>query len=99
MTANPVIGPFTVVAEAAEEIMSENDNATIFQLFECVSCKNIQHNYEANTFNDVGTCDCGKETDLRREGCGFVAVLGDPKTVIEAAIEAACGGKPQGLPS
>lgn len=99
MTDNPMIGPFAHAAQAAEEIMNEQDNATIFQVFECSSCNRIHQVFEPNTFNEVGACPCGAETDLRAAGCGFVAVIGDPQKVIEAAFEAACGGKPQGLPS
>jgi hypothetical protein len=93
-----IIGPFYQVASLAEDIMNEHDNSTVFQLFECASCNHIVRLPEPNTFNEVGQCHCGAETDLVKAGCGFLAVIGDPEKVISASIDAEYG-PPQGLPS
>ena len=97
--SHPAIGPFHQVVELAEHLLEENDQATVFQLFECDHCGALQRTEQPDTFDEVAACECGKKTDLTEKGCGCFIVIGDKQEVIQAAFEAACGGKPQGLPS
>lgn len=88
--------PFDQAAAAAGEILEQSDTTTVFQTFECSHCGETAHTLEANVFNERGQClKCGKSTNLRRTGCGFGVVVGDPEEVVNAAADAACG-KPKG---
>jgi hypothetical protein len=96
---NPAIGPWRDAVRVAEQVLDSYEDATVFQIFECDHCGAMQRNPEPDSFNEVGTCNCGAKTDLRARGCGFFAVIGNKEDVINAAFEDACGGKPKGLPS
>jgi hypothetical protein len=88
--------PFTKAAEIAGDILEEQDEATVFQVFECSHCGVTTQTMEPNAFHEDGRCsECGKDTDLKETGCGFVVIIGPVDDVIEAAATAACG-KPEG---
>ena len=81
--------PFYDVAENAEEKMHQG--WTIFQQWQCAHCKAKQTMADPNHFYMRGICEeCSKETDIREDGCNFMAVggvLGDKVIDIIQDIE------------
>jgi hypothetical protein len=65
--------PFDEVAKNAESKMREG--WTIHQQFNCEHCGEKQTIAEENQFFTRGRCEeCGKETDIRKNGCNFMAI-------------------------
>jgi hypothetical protein len=64
--------PFNDVAIHAAATMAKG--ATIFQQFNCAHCGIKQTMDTPNKFFEKGTCEeCGKITDIKRDGCNFMA--------------------------
>jgi transcription elongation factor Elf1 len=65
--------PFDEVAANAESKMREGWE--IHQQFNCEHCGAKQTIDEKNQFFTRGRCEeCGKETDIRKNGCNFMAI-------------------------
>jgi zona occludens toxin (predicted ATPase) len=65
--------PFDEVAENAHRKMLEG--WTIHQQFNCAHCGVKQTIAEKNRFFTRGKCEeCGKETNLKKNGCNFMAI-------------------------
>jgi|GEM_PF-3070233 len=66
-----------------DQILREADTAIaqggmVFQKWTCKGCGKRQTIDKPNSFFTGGKCEeCGHETDLRKEGCGFMAFFGD----------------------
>jgi len=67
--------PFDEAAAAAFEKMDQG--ATIWQQFNCAHCGAKQTMAEKNQFFTRGICEeCGKETNIKRDGCNYMAAFG-----------------------
>lgn len=64
-----------VVKNATAQI---NEGAKVYQKFTCVGCGARLGLDEPNVFHTKGTCDqCDAVTDIRKQGCNFMAIFGD----------------------
>lgn len=69
--------PFADVVREAQKWM--NRGATIFQQFNCAHCGRKQTMSDANVMFELGTCEeCGKETNIKADGCNYMAQFGAP---------------------
>jgi hypothetical protein len=69
--------PFDQVAKNAEARM--RDGWTVYQQFNCAACGEKQTMPDANKFYAEGICEeCKHVTDIKRDGCNFMAVSGGP---------------------
>ena len=75
MGANPQDGEFySVVQEASAQI---EKGAKVFQKFTCAGCKARQTMDVPNRFYTSGKCEeCGHVTNLVKQGCGFMMIMG-----------------------
>jgi hypothetical protein len=70
--------PFDEVSDQAEEQALKG--ATIYQQFICAACGVKQTMEDKNIFYASGKCEeCGSITDIRKNGCNFMAVFGEMK--------------------
>jgi len=67
--------PFDECAKAAKQKVDQGH--TIYQQWNCAHCGVKQTMEVANTFFTLGKCEeCGRETDIRRDGCNWMLVAG-----------------------
>jgi hypothetical protein len=70
--------PFEEVVASAIATMQEGAN--VYQKYTCSGCGNRLGMEEPNKFYTLGTCDkCDAVTDIRKRGCNFMAVWGEPR--------------------
>ena len=73
-----MVSPFYEVVANAEKRMK--DGWTIYQQFNCAHCGAKQTMPDADKFYIQGRCEeCGKVTDIEKDGCNFMAVSGGRK--------------------
>jgi len=64
----------------AKAIAAMQEGANIYQKYTCAGCGARLGMEEPNKFYTRGTCDqCETVTDIRKRGCNFMAVWGDPR--------------------
>lgn len=64
--------PWDDVVANAEKVMATG--ADIYQQFNCAHCGTKQTMEQPNKFYTSGLCEeCGKETDIRKNGMNFMA--------------------------
>ena len=85
--------PFDQVVDGAIEKMK--DGMTVFQKFTCSKCGQRLTMDVPNKFFVEGTCDkCGTITDIRKQGCNYMAMYSsDPTKATPAQIVAAAVDK------
>jgi DNA-directed RNA polymerase subunit RPC12/RpoP len=67
--------PFDEVAANAEKMIGEG--WTVYQQFNCADCGAKQTMDDKNVFHLKGRCEeCGHITDIKKDGCNFMAVSG-----------------------
>ena len=67
--------PFGAVIKQAEETIAKG--GTVYQQWNCSACGVKQTMESANTFHKLGKCEeCEAVTDIKRDGCNFMAVFG-----------------------
>jgi hypothetical protein len=67
--------PFEQVLKSADEVVEKG--GTVYQQFNCAHCGAKQTMDVENTFFEAGTCEeCGKETNIRKDGHNFMAMFG-----------------------
>ena len=72
--------PFYEVAENAQRKIAEGWN--VYEQFNCAHCGAKQTMSDPNRFHKKGKCEeCGKVTDIEKDGCNFMAVSGGAKHV------------------
>ena len=72
------VSPFWDVASNARRKMMEG--WTTYQQFNCGHCGTKQTMSDPNRFHKKGNCEeCGKVTDIEKDGCNFMAVSGGGK--------------------
>jgi hypothetical protein len=63
--------PFDIVSANARACVK--GGWTIYQQWNCAHCGVKQTMPDANKFFERGLCEeCGKETDIKRDGCNFM---------------------------
>jgi hypothetical protein len=66
--------PFDEVAKNAESKIREGWE--VYQQFNCAGCGVKQTMDDKNIFHTRGRCEeCGHVTDIRKDGCNFMAML------------------------
>lgn len=67
--------PFDKCVADAFKIMKKG--SAIYQQFNCMHCGTKQTMADANKFYTRGICEeCGKETDIKRNGCNYMVAFG-----------------------
>ncbi len=67
--------PFDDVAKTANDAIIAG--ATVHQQFLCSHCGTKQTIADPNVFHYSGICEeCGKETDIKKNGCNYMMILG-----------------------
>jgi hypothetical protein len=80
MTAHRMnLHPWDAVIENVRNKLAESPGAMFFQQYNCSGCGSKLTMDEANKFYTHGSCDrCPTITDIRKDGCNFMIVLGGP---------------------
>lgn len=69
------LAPFDEVS--ANAYAKSKQGFFIYQQWLCAHCKTKQTMPDANVFYTRGICEeCKQETDIKKDGCNFMAVIG-----------------------